>query len=110
MLKYKTYSEYLAHPKFQDVCRHVSCRSGGRCEWEIIRSHGPERCSAKAVHFHHIVYCKWGDFDEPENLLHLCKECHVLAHTCDTCGCVFGSEPIKAGRTQCFDCYASKPD
>ena len=102
---YANYTEYLKHPKFREVCERVRRRSGGRCEGDIVMQHGPHRCGRNAMDFHHVRYCKWGQFDPPENLLHLCRECHEAAHTCQNCGGILKAEAIKAGRDICYSCY-----
>jgi hypothetical protein len=99
-MSYKSYSEYLSHPTFRAVCDVVKQRSGGTggiCE--------TEGCNSQGVDMHHVRYCKWGEFDTPENLLHLCRECHEDAHTCRSCGGILKAEAIKADRDVCFDCY-----
>jgi hypothetical protein len=95
-MSYATYAEYLRHPRFRAVCERVRGRSGGRCE--------TTSCSCVAVDFHHIRYCRWGDFDEPENLRHLCRKCHELAHKCGSCGGWLKSDAIKLGSNLCRKC------
>lgn len=91
---YTSYKEYLNHPLFRKTCDSVKERSRGYCE----------RCSGIAVDFHHIKYCKWGQFDPPENLEHLCRKCHDLAHRCTQCGGRTASLEIKLGTTLCSTC------
>lgn len=93
---YRTYSEYLQLPEFRSVCRQVSERSNGVCEIE--------GCSNKAVDMHHIKYCKWGDVDTADNLLHLCRNCHEQAHTCDGCGGWLKADAIKLNTKLCKEC------
>lgn len=35
-MSYRTYSEYLRHPKFREVVDEVFRRAGGRCENEVF--------------------------------------------------------------------------
>jgi hypothetical protein len=91
---YSTYAEYLRHPRFRAVCKLVRQRSGGKCE----------RCGRQAIDFHHVRYCRWGDFDTPDNLQHLCRECHEAAHTCLRCGGIMKSADIKRGGESCGRC------
>lgn len=109
-MNYKTYAEYLRHPKFLAVKEHVKLRSGGRCENTVFEHDGPIRCRNMAVDVHHIAYCAWGQFDVEENLLHVCRACHEDLHTCTSCGGMLKAEAIKAGRDICFDCYSSCQD
>ena len=76
-MSYSNYEEYLRHPIFLGSVESAKQRSGGLCE----------KCGSKAkIEPHHIRYCKWGEFDPPENLLMLCRECHTSEHTCQKCG------------------------
>jgi len=110
MTKYSTYAEYLQTPEFKAVKAIVMRRSGGRCENTKMPQGGPERCNRDAVDPHHTDYCKWGDFDPPENLLAVCRECHESLHKCESCGCWIGAREIKAKRTTCFNCYCLHQD
>jgi len=107
MTRYRTYDEYLKTPEFRAVRAQVMLRSGGQCE---NCPDGVERCDRSAVDPHHVAYCQWGDFDPPDHLLAVCRECHEALHTCEDCGGMFGAETIKAGRTVCFDCYCAAED
>lgn len=69
-MTYKTYQEYLRHPKYRSVRAQAWARSSGNCEW----------CGAKATEVHHLRYPKWGTFDVPENLAVLCNVCHCKVH------------------------------
>ena len=93
---YSRYEEYLRHPIFRAVCREVAKRSGGLCE--------ESECRNKAIDMHHVRYCKWGEFDTADNLLHLCRECHERRHRCSKCGGFMKSDSIKAGRSTCGLC------
>jgi len=93
---YRSYREYLAHPTYREACRAVAVRSGGMCE--------ADGCTNKAKDVHHTRYCKWGEFDPPENLMHLCRDCHEKAHTCARCGGVLKSDAIKAKSRLCATC------
>lgn len=93
--KYKTYTEYLATPEFRSVCGIVATRSGNRCE----------DCGLGAVDFHHVRYCRWGSFDVPENLLHLCRACHENRHRCSRCGSIrLKARHIKSKVNICDQC------
>lgn len=96
--EYQTYAEYLKHPRFREACRLVVERSGGACE----------RCGGRAVDFHHVRYCRWGQFDPPDNLLHLCRACHEYAHRCVTCGGMTKARDIKARSNQCTPCREAR--
>lgn len=109
-MSYSTYAEYLQTPQFRSVCRQVKVRSKGQCEGQVWTNDGPERCTKLAIDFHHVCYPKWGTYDTPENLLHLCRGCHTKAHTCDTCGGILKADAIKAGRKTCFECYLEMND
>lgn len=93
-MSYANYAEYLVHPQFRAVCAVVRKRSGGKCE----------TCGEAARDFHHVRYCKWGDFDTPDNLRHLCRKCHELAHECPRCGGMMKARDIKRGGTSCGTC------
>lgn len=104
-MTYSSYSEYLRHPRFRAVVNEVFRRCGGRCENDVLVNGDWVRCGRKATEPHHTKYCKWGEFDPPENLMAVCHECHCELHTCDTCGGWLKAEAIKAGRTCCYSCY-----
>ncbi len=93
-MKYSTYAEYLALPEYRAVCRVVAERSMGYCEF----------CGDAADDFHHVKYCKWGEIDTPENLLHVCRECHENEHTCHGCGGYLKAEAIKKRTRFCRQC------
>lgn len=65
---YKTYTEYLAHPRYKAVRQQAIERSRGTCE----------RChSAVATEVHHLRYPKWGTFEtDASGLLAVCHRCH----------------------------------
>jgi hypothetical protein len=64
---YRTYAEYLRHPRFLAVRRLVFERAAGKCE----------RCADEP---HHLRYQPWGAFDIPTNLLAVCHRCHCDIH------------------------------
>lgn len=69
--EYRTYAEYLRHPKFLEVRTVVFERAGGRCE----------RCGLRPpTEPHHLRYPPWGTFDVPENLIAICHGCHCDIH------------------------------
>jgi len=69
--EYRSYAEYLRHPKFRAVRSVVMLRSGGTCE----------RCKARPpTEVHHLRYPPWGTFDVPENLVAICHACHCKEH------------------------------
>lgn len=105
MSEYKSYAEYLQTPEFLRVRGEVMRRSRGHCECD---TDGP--CHRSATEVHHLRYPAWGTFDTPDNLIAVCHECHERLHTCDSCGGKLKSEAIKAGRSECFDCYAKNQD
>jgi hypothetical protein len=71
LLPYRTYREYLQHPRFLKIREQVMNRAGGMCE----------RChQQQASEPHHVKYPPWGEFDVPENLLALCHQCHCEIH------------------------------
>jgi len=68
---YRSYREYLKHPKFLAVRAEVFRRAGGTCE----------RCGRRPpTEPHHLRYPPWGTFDVPENLLAICHQCHCEIH------------------------------
>ncbi len=68
---YRTYAEYLKHPKFLAIRAVVMARNGGLCE----------RCNnRRATEPHHLKYPPWGTFDVPENLIAVCHPCHCVIH------------------------------
>lgn len=68
---YRTYREYLRHPRFLAVRKQVFERAGGKCE----------RCGIRPpTEPHHLRYPPWGTFDVPENLVAICHQCHCDAH------------------------------
>lgn len=95
MTKYATYSEYLAHPLFRASVTCARERANGKCEG----------CGREcATEPHHLRYCRWGEFDPPENLKMLCRACHENAHRCSKCGRVtLKAWHIKRGITACCE-------
>jgi hypothetical protein len=68
---YRTYAEYLRHPRFLAVRRLVFERAAGKCE----------RCADRPpTEPHHLRYPPWGAFDIPTNLLAVCHRCHCDIH------------------------------
>jgi hypothetical protein len=65
-LGYRTYVEYLQHPRFRAVRAEAMERAKWRCQ----------RCGARATEVHHLRYPTWGEFDVVENLLPVCHQCH----------------------------------
>lgn len=98
-MRYATYAEYLRLPEFRAIVAAVHERSGGTCE----------QCrSAAATEPHHVRYCRWGDVDTAENLIHLCHACHEAAHRCQSCGRVaLKARQIKEGSDVCQSCDGS---
>jgi len=95
-MSYRSYTEYLSHPRFRQSCEAVKARSRGKCE-----SPG---CGRDAMDFHHVRYCPWGEFDPPGNLVHLCRNCHEEAHRCERCGSMTKADAIKLGVKLCKRC------
>jgi hypothetical protein len=95
-MSYATYQEYLSTDQFRWACGIAEERSGGRCE----------SCRSRtATEFHHIRYCKWGEYDPPENLVHICHECHCDKHRCEKCGRVaLKARHIKSRSSICDRC------
>ena len=68
---YRSYAEYLRHPRFLEVRKQVFERAGGSCE----------RCGERPpTEPHHLRYPPWGAFDVPGNLLAVCHSCHCEIH------------------------------
>lgn len=68
---YRSYREYLKHPRFLAVRAKVFARAAGVCE----------RCKQRPPRDpHHLRYPPWGEFDVPENLIAICHECHCEIH------------------------------
>jgi len=93
-MSYRTYAEYLRHPKYVKVRDEEMLLAGGKCRM----------CGDKATEVHHATYPKWGTFDVVENLLAVCNSCHTKLHTCSDCGGVLKAEAIKAKRSNCREC------
>lgn len=68
---YRSYREYLRHPRFLVVRAEVFRRVNGICEvcWR-----------ARASEPHHLCYPPWGSFDVPENMIAVCHGCHSAIH------------------------------
>lgn len=95
-MTYQTYAEYLKTPQFAATVALVRSRSKGICE---------DCKSQSGVDPHHIRYCKWGEYDPPENLVFLCRQCHEKRHTCTKCGFVaLKAKHVKSGSTICDQC------
>lgn len=68
---YRSYSEYLRHPRFLAIRAEVFERASGKCE----------RCKGRPpTDPHHLRYPPWGAFDVPENLIAICHPCHCEIH------------------------------
>jgi hypothetical protein len=68
---YRSYAEYLRHPRFLEIRAQVFTRAAGRCE----------RCrQCPPTEPHHLRYPPWGSFDIPENLIAVCHQCHCEIH------------------------------
>jgi hypothetical protein len=68
-LPYRTYLEYLRHPRFLVIRAKAMTRAAGKCE----------RCQRRPPsEVHHLAYPRWGTFDVPENLLAVCHSCHCV--------------------------------
>jgi len=95
-MNYFSYEEYLRHPRFLAAVFQAGIRADGRCE----------ECGIRAkLDPHHIRYCRWGEFDPPENLRMLCRKCHEDAHRCDKCGEIsLKAKHIKQHLTTCDKC------
>jgi hypothetical protein len=96
-MSYSNYSEYLRHPRFLESVSVARKRAGKKCE----------HCGLESkTEPHHVAYCRWGDFDPPENLAMLCRSCHELAHTCEHCGEIkLKAAHIKRGVKICDQCH-----
>ena len=70
-MEYKTYDEYLKHPKFRLVRFKAMQKAGWLCQ---------DCKKNRATETHHIKYPQWGSFDCLENLLPLCHGCHCKRH------------------------------
>lgn len=68
---YRTYAEYLKHPRFLAIREEAMKRARYVCQ----------RCKkARATQVHHLRYPRWGTFDVVENLLPVCYHCHCEIH------------------------------
>ena len=68
---YRSYAEYLRHPKFLKIRAEVFKRAAGICE----------RCGTRPpTEPHHLRYPPWGTFDVPENMIAVCHQCHCDIH------------------------------
>lgn len=70
MSEYRTYAEYLRHPRYRFVRGIVMTLADWRCQ----------RCGERATEVHHLRYPPWGTFDVPENLEPVCHQCHCNEH------------------------------
>ncbi len=52
----------------------VRQRSGGMCECRV------KGCTNQATQFHHKKYKSRGGSDRPENIAHVCLNCHESIH------------------------------
>jgi hypothetical protein len=68
--EYRSYAEYLRHPRFRSIRAQAMSRADWRCN----------RCGAPATEVHHLRYPPWGTFDVVENLEPLCHRCHCDEH------------------------------
>jgi hypothetical protein len=66
--EYRTYAEYLRHPKYRAVRAIAMERANYRCQ----------RCGGRATEVHHLRYPPWGTFDVIDNLLPVCHSCHCV--------------------------------
>lgn len=70
-VEYRSYREYLAHPKFKAIRAQVFDRANGVCE----------KCGERTpTEPHHLKYPPWGTWDVPENLIAVCHQCHCELH------------------------------
>ncbi len=68
---YRTYRQYLSHPRFIAVRQQAMKRADGVCEL----------ChQSRATEVHHRIYPAWGTFDHPDALVAICRACHCKAH------------------------------
>ena len=68
---YRSYAEYLRHPRFLKVRAVVFTRAAGLCE----------RCHQRPpTEPHHLRYPPWGTFEVPENMIAICLPCHCEIH------------------------------
>jgi hypothetical protein len=68
---YRSYDEYLRHPRFLAVRAVAFRRAAGACE----------RCRRNMpTEVHHLRYPKWGTFDVPANIIAVCHRCHCDIH------------------------------
>jgi hypothetical protein len=70
-MEYKTYWEYLNHPRFRAI-RHEAMKFAGWLCQDCKQN--------KATEVHHIRYPPWGEFDSMENLIPVCHICHSKRH------------------------------
>jgi len=95
-MSYDSYEEYLAHPLFLKTVQRARIRAAGACEGCL---------QLLPTEPHHVKYCKWGDFDPPENIKMLCRPCHEDAHRCRRClNVALKAADIKAGVNVCARC------
>lgn len=103
MLSYKTFGEYLKHPLYLESKQAAQKRSNGFCEFVGTGTNGV--CKNKATECCHLKYCKWGEFDPPENLIWICKECDLILNVCSTCKLNrLKAAQIKKGSNVCDSC------
>lgn len=97
-MSYATYQEYLQSEQFRWCVSLVIERCDGVCE---------DCKSELGVDPHHVRYCKWGEYDPPENLVYLCRKCHEERHRCELCKRVaLKAKHIKQGVKVCEACNA----
>lgn len=70
-MEYRTYQEYLQHPKFKEIRQKAMIQANWICQ----------DCQQNiATEVHHIKYPRWGTFDDVSNLIPLCHNCHCKRH------------------------------
>lgn len=71
VVAYRTYREYLRHPRFLAVRAEVFARAASLCEWCGV---------APPTEPHHLRYPPWGTFDTPDDMIAVCHPCHCDFH------------------------------
>ena len=104
-MSYRTWQEYQVHPKYLATKEEVRIRSKGVCEHVPVNG---TRCTGSIADVIHIRFCKFFQFDPPENLLAVCTKCKAFLTTCRSCSSRLVAKHVKAGYVYCDQCRCTE--